>query len=128
MNARYHGQLLGVELANGRYQALPSAALGSLPDRGLVTAATDTPITVDSEGNAWLVAPKLYEAPAGRYQRVKAVYYRRERPGYAARRWRHALQSTFVALSNGRAVFRWSGEAGAAVACRRPPGDFICEG
>ena len=119
MGATWHGTLEGVELSDGRYLRLAPVAIGSVEGIGLVTAAT----------RAALLSGRFFPKGGGRYQRLRAVYYKRRRTGpNGGLRWRHELSSTaFADGPRGPGCVSIS-PARAARVCPHPPGEFICEG
>lgn len=118
-DATWVGTLRGVELDDGTYVELAPIAVGVLPGIGLVTAAD----------RASLETGRYITPAAGRYQRVRALYYRRRRLGQnSGLNWRHELKNTAFARSPRGPVFVSLSRAAAARVCPSPPGDFICEG
>lgn len=116
----WHGTLEGVELADGRYLALPRVALGSIKGLGLVTSI-DRPS---------LLRGLFFKAPAGAAMSpIRAVFYlRRRRGAYPGWRWRHEVKSTALLEGGAGPVFKSLDRQRAARVCARPAGDFICEG
>lgn len=116
----WHGTLEGVELADGRYLALPRVALGSIKGFGLVT----------SIDRASLLRGLFFKAPAGGDESpIRAVFYlRRRRGAYPGWRWRHEVKATSLIDGGAGPVFRSTDRSLAARVCARPAGDFICEG
>lgn len=113
----YHGTLVAVELASGRYVPLPKLALGTVEGVGLVTAMSPDALMSG-----------VFDAGAddgGAWRPLRAVYYRARKPGYRPRLWRHELRSTAMRRIAGRVVFLATGRAAAVCAMA---GDFICGG
>lgn len=117
MSAAYHGVLEGVTLERGGYLELPPLALGSVPGVGLVVAASLAAL----RAGRW-VGPR----EGVLHERIRKVWYRRKRPGYAAERWFHDVRGTAVSTADGQVSFAPAGRI--ARVCVRPPGEFICGG
>jgi hypothetical protein len=114
--ARWVGVLVGLELADGRYHPVREVELG-VDASGLVTARTRDEL---ERGD-------VLEPSSSRWRRVRRVFYRRARPGFSARLWKHAVSSTVAqSAPGGLTVFRHVGAAPARI-CPMS-GDFICEG
>lgn len=116
--ARYHGLLTHL-VVDGEPVAVTPRALGSLPDGGMVTAAS----------RADLSAGRFDRPGPGRRVRPSAVWYSRARKGYRERLWTHDLHHTTATIDRDGLVTFETREGGRpAHECPHLPGQFICEG